>query len=463
MIFLFFLIFLPLFVYNLGSFSLVDFDEGWFAEVARNIIKTYDPILLKFNGIPFTEHPPLGYVFIALSFIIFGVSEFAARLPSAILGWGSLIITYLIGKKIVNRLVGIGAALMLSSSVWFVFRARSGNLDAVFLFFYLLTFYLAIKIKNDSRWIYGLVLSFAAVFLVKSMIGVSILLPVFIFLIIEKIKISKKQIMHAAVLFIICLTPWIVRNFQAYGWYYFEHMISVGFRRGDFIMPNLKELGNQITFQYLHFGIGKWYSLGIISFLTLLPFVKKIKALLPIYALLIFLLFGFLTNAKTEIWHLIPIYPFWGILISSFLYFFIFYVLKVFHRKWLKFGPLLVLLPIFLLSFYQIYQFRNGVKLSDHTSSGLAVASTAARGYKDNLFLDNHYFLPSTVFYSQKNVQHIRGLPAPRNILKGFISGTASSSLLLTQKWRLDLDKIEENQYEVLAKSDDWMLIRIGK
>lgn len=457
----FFLVFLPLFSYNLGNYSLVDFDEGWFAEVARNVLVNRSPIILTFNSAPFTEHPPLGFDLIALSYIFFGINEFAARFPSAILGWGCLILVYLIGKNLINRWVGLGASLILVSSVWFIFRARSGNLDSVFLFFFLLTFYFSLKMKKNSRWIYGLVLAFAAVFLVKTLIGVSISIPVLVFLVTQRIKIPKKRLVKALFIFALSLAPWIAANLIANGWYYFEHLINVGLRRGDFIRPNLKELGNQITFQYLHFGIGKWYSLGIVSFLVLLPFAKKIKTLLPIYALLVFLIFGFLTNAKTEIWHLIPIYPFWGILISSFVYFLIYYSLKVFNKKWLKFTPVLTLLPIFLLSFYQISQFKNGIQLSGSTSSGLASVSAAARNYKEDLYLDNHFFLPSTVFYSQKKVLNIRGLGAPRNLLKGFIKDASSSSLLLTQPWRLEMDKIDKSLYKILAQKEDWMLIKL--
>lgn len=469
LVFFFFLLFLPLFLYNLGGYSLADFDEGWFAEVGRNVLVNREPIILTFNNAPFTEHPPLGFNLIAISYLIFGISEFAARFPSAILGWGCLILTYLIGKNLINKWVGIGASLMLVSSVWFMFRARSGNLDTVFLFFFLLTFYAGIKAKSDKRWIYGFAVSFAAVILVKSVLGISILLPVFVFWILERVKIPKKQITQALLLFIVCLTPWIVRELQVYGGNYFSHMISVGLRKGDFIVPNLRELSSQTTLQYLHFGIGKWYLLAIISLLGLLIFRKKLKRLLPIYALVIFLLFGFLTNAKTEIWHLIPLYPFLGLLIASFLYMVIYRFLhhrgshglasSACHpRGVLKF---LLLIPIFSLAFYQIYQFRNNIKLADREVNGLAAVSSAARNYKEDLYLDSDYFLPSPVFYGQKEVKHIRGLGAPRNLLKGFITEASSSSLLLTQSWRLQLDKVDGSFYETLAQKDDWMLIKL--
>src|SRR3989344_5952507 len=168
-IILFSLIIVPLFFYNLGSTSLVDFDEAWYAEIARNILVNRQPFLLSFNGSPYLDHPPLGFILIAISFLIFGINEFAARFPSALFGFSSVILLYFIGKNLFNRIVGIGAGLMLLSSVWFIFRSRSGNLDTVFLFFYLLTFYSALKVKNSKNWIYLVALAFSFSFLVKQM------------------------------------------------------------------------------------------------------------------------------------------------------------------------------------------------------------------------------------------------------------------------------------------------------
>ena len=44
---IFFLLFSPLFFYNLGGTSLVDFDEAWYAEIARNILVNHQPFLLS--------------------------------------------------------------------------------------------------------------------------------------------------------------------------------------------------------------------------------------------------------------------------------------------------------------------------------------------------------------------------------------------------------------------------------
>lgn len=309
LVILLFCLLIPLFFYNLGGFSLIDFDEAWYAEVARNILRSGNPLILTFNGNLFLDHPPAGFNIIALSFLIFGVNDFAARFPSAVFGFLSLFLLFVIGKKLFNKIIGLSSSLILVSCVWFMFRARSGNMDTILLFFYLLTFYFGLKVIDNRKWLYALVASFSVLFLIKYMIGLTVLVPLVLYWIIFKVPFSRKTILKSLLLLIAILTPWIIANYLTYGLLYFQNMISSGLRMGTRIRPDLTRLLTTNTFVYLHFGIGKWYYPGLVSVVFSLFFIRKKKALVILYALLIVLLSGFLTNSKTEIWHLIPLYP----------------------------------------------------------------------------------------------------------------------------------------------------------
>src|SRR3989344_2144571 len=112
---IFLLLFLsPLFFYKLGQSSLISFDEAWYADIARNILKSGDTINLTWNGRSFNDHPPAGFWLTALSYLIFGASEFSARFSSALLGLSTLITTYFLGKKLFNRVIGFASAIALS-------------------------------------------------------------------------------------------------------------------------------------------------------------------------------------------------------------------------------------------------------------------------------------------------------------------------------------------------------------
>jgi 4-amino-4-deoxy-L-arabinose transferase-like glycosyltransferase len=70
--------------HNLGAIGLVGPDEPRYAWIARNMAETGDWVTPRLYGKPWFEKPVLYYWGAALSFKLFGVSEVAARLPSAL-------------------------------------------------------------------------------------------------------------------------------------------------------------------------------------------------------------------------------------------------------------------------------------------------------------------------------------------------------------------------------------------
>ena len=69
---------------QLGSLGLMDKTEGLFVEIPREMLTTGDWITPRWNGELFFDYPVWGYWMVALSFRMFGVSEWAARLPVAL-------------------------------------------------------------------------------------------------------------------------------------------------------------------------------------------------------------------------------------------------------------------------------------------------------------------------------------------------------------------------------------------
>jgi 4-amino-4-deoxy-L-arabinose transferase-like glycosyltransferase len=69
---------------HLGAIGFVGPDEPRYAWIARDMAETGDWVTPRLYGKPWFEKPPLLYWGAALSFKLFGVSDAAARLPSAI-------------------------------------------------------------------------------------------------------------------------------------------------------------------------------------------------------------------------------------------------------------------------------------------------------------------------------------------------------------------------------------------
>src|SRR5258706_16024516 len=72
-----------LFFYGLGSFGLLGADEPRYAQVAREMLERHDMVSPTLQGKPWLEKPALYYWQAMLAYSIFGVTDRAARMPSA--------------------------------------------------------------------------------------------------------------------------------------------------------------------------------------------------------------------------------------------------------------------------------------------------------------------------------------------------------------------------------------------
>ncbi|MDJ0582737.1 glycosyltransferase family 39 protein [Crocosphaera sp.] len=80
---LFFISFIAFFI-NLGSIGLMDKTEPMFVEAARQMVINGDWVTPYWNGETRFDKPPLTYWLVGLSFKLFGLNEWGARIPSAL-------------------------------------------------------------------------------------------------------------------------------------------------------------------------------------------------------------------------------------------------------------------------------------------------------------------------------------------------------------------------------------------
>ncbi|MEK7090949.1 MAG: glycosyltransferase family 39 protein [Patescibacteria group bacterium] len=75
----------------------------------------------------FGDFKPAGYAYLLIPFIkVFGLTEFAVRLPSAVFGILGVLFIYLLTKELINKDCGLIAALMLTISPWHLHFSRGG-------------------------------------------------------------------------------------------------------------------------------------------------------------------------------------------------------------------------------------------------------------------------------------------------------------------------------------------------
>ncbi len=121
------LVLLPL----LGHRILAEWDEGIYAEVSREMLHAHSWITPLWNTEPWLEKPPLLFWITAASYKLFGPTEFAARLPSALSGIAlvALLHRWLLPRE--GRLAAWISTLLLLSTLGFLHLCRVGETDVL--------------------------------------------------------------------------------------------------------------------------------------------------------------------------------------------------------------------------------------------------------------------------------------------------------------------------------------------
>jgi 4-amino-4-deoxy-L-arabinose transferase-like glycosyltransferase len=117
-----------LFFFGLAYFGLVGADEPRYAQVAREMLARHDWIAPTLGGKPWLEKPPLYYWQAMLAYSIFGVSDWAARLPSAVDATLMVVAIYLFLKRF-RPGFHLDGALMTASAAGVVGFARAASTD----------------------------------------------------------------------------------------------------------------------------------------------------------------------------------------------------------------------------------------------------------------------------------------------------------------------------------------------
>ena len=142
---------LLLFIPFLGQVHLFDWDEINFAEAAREMITTGNYSVVQIDYKTFFEKPPLFFWMQALSMHVFGINEFAARFPNALVGVFSLLLIFNIGKRYYDTKFGLIWVISYAGSILPFFYFKSGIIDPWFNFFIFAGVYYATKYLDESE------------------------------------------------------------------------------------------------------------------------------------------------------------------------------------------------------------------------------------------------------------------------------------------------------------------------
>lgn len=229
------ILFYIIFFHGIGTYALMDVDESRYVLMAREMFHSKDFLTLYLNGEYFFEKPPLYFWGECLSFALFGkVNEFTARFPVALYGASCCYLLYFMGKKIVSRLYGAVAALILATSLEFVILAKFAILDIVVstciafslclglvVYFcreshkkyYWWLFYIFSGLAVMAKGIPGFVVPFGSMF--------------FIALVSKKFKeiFRPQYFIPGVILFLLIVLPWHIIMFKMYSPLFWDEYI----------------------------------------------------------------------------------------------------------------------------------------------------------------------------------------------------------------------------------------------
>lgn len=138
--------------FNLGTGSLYDEDEPKNATCGREMLGRGDWVVPTFNDHLRTDKPILIYWLMLVAYHAFGVSEFSARFWSALLGVGTSVLTYYLGRLLYGPRVAVWAGLIIATSLNFDMVARAATPDSTFIFCCTLTLLAFVASAGRGAW-----------------------------------------------------------------------------------------------------------------------------------------------------------------------------------------------------------------------------------------------------------------------------------------------------------------------
>ena len=192
------------------------FDEVYYVKNAYSLI-TSGVELDQQGASEFVVHPPFGKWLIGIGIKLFGNNEFGWRSSSALFGSASVLLIYLIAKRLFkSEFLALSAALLMAVDGLSLVMSRVALLDIFLMFFILLTFYFLLK---ENYWLSGMAIGLG----LSTKWSAAFLIPILLLLTLKIKEINLSQILKRVGQFIflpmaIYFTSWIGWFISDKGW-----------------------------------------------------------------------------------------------------------------------------------------------------------------------------------------------------------------------------------------------------
>ena len=203
---------------ELGTQSLANWDEAIYGVVSRESLER-PGLTLYYGGRPWFEKPPFAFWLMAASSSLFGLTEFALRLPSALFGIAAVVLQYLAGRYLGGQPAGLLAAILLLGVPQFIAFSRMAMIDVPLAALGMLSVVLLLYANGRSALIMAAGAAFGLAILTKSA-AAFLFLPGLLAIAIAKHGLGflrSREIWLATTLAIAVALPWHVCLAWMYG------------------------------------------------------------------------------------------------------------------------------------------------------------------------------------------------------------------------------------------------------
>ncbi|MGA7225710.1 MAG: glycosyltransferase family 39 protein [Candidatus Acidiferrales bacterium] len=157
--------------------SLMDDVDAVHAQIARTMLTSGDWVTSRIDGVPYFEKAPAVYWAIAISYKIFGVHDWSARIPIALSAIALCLLTTAIGVWAFGKRAGFYAGLCLSTCIGLFLFTRILIPDVMLTFTTALAMWAFLRIVDEEEararlWAFLLAVALGAGLLLKSLIAV---------------------------------------------------------------------------------------------------------------------------------------------------------------------------------------------------------------------------------------------------------------------------------------------------
>lgn len=226
--------------------------ESNYALTAKEMLLSDDWISPRIYGHYWFDKPIMIYWLIALSFKIFGITDFAARLPAAIFSAGSVTFIYWFGQKLFNdRRAALLSALVLGTSLEFWVMSKMIITDAVLFFFTsvsLATLYLGMQRSGVVWYIIAYGAAGMAV-LTKGPVGLilpGIIVVSYILLTRQWQLIKRLFLLPGIFVFLLVAGPWYFKMYQLHGSFFVDTFLGLH----NYVRATISEHPDDNVFYY---------------------------------------------------------------------------------------------------------------------------------------------------------------------------------------------------------------------